>query len=421
MSIGILLLNLGGPDSLDAVRPFLYNLFSDREIIRLGPAFLQKPLAWLISSLRSKKTERMYSLIGGKSPILDITMAQAEALEKALNTKDDGRETMDERRGMNDEIVHRLSEQSERSSIIPSALHFKVYIGMRYWHPFIKDTVDRILKDGIKQLIVLSLYPHYSKATTGSAIAEFKRVISHFSLLTSHFPIKYIEQWYDFPPYIEAVTDLIYKGISEFKENENPPPSPFSKGGLNGSPPLANNTFYIPPLTKDSIPIPPLAKDSIPIPPLTKGGEGGFDIHILYSAHSLPESFIKKGDPYLDHIKTTITEINKRLALNPYNISNLKWHLSFQSKSGPVRWLSPATGEVIIRLADEGCKNLFIVPVSFVSEHIETLYEIDILYKGLAEKHGMNLKRCPSLNTSEKFIEALKELVMTTVNKGFKD
>ncbi|MBI5049789.1 MAG: ferrochelatase [Nitrospirae bacterium] len=135
------------------------------------------------------------------------------------------------------------------------------------------------------------------------------------------------------------------------------------------------------------------------------------DVHILFSAHSLPESFIKEGDPYLEHIKTTITEINKRLSLSPYNISDFRWHLSFQSKSGHVKWLQPTTEKTIIKLAKEGCKNLFIVPISFVSDHIETLYEIDILYKGLAEKHGMNFKRCHALNTSEKFIEALKELV----------
>ncbi len=137
------MLNLGGPDSLQAVRPFLYNLFSDREIIKLGPSFLQKPIACLISTLRSKKTESMYSHIGGKSPILDITSAQADALEKALN------------------------QETEQS--------FKVYIGMRYWHPFMKETVNDIIKDGVSSLIVLSLYPHYSKATTGSSVIHLKK------------------------------------------------------------------------------------------------------------------------------------------------------------------------------------------------------------------------------------------------------
>lgn len=323
---GVLLLNLGGPDSLKAVRPFLYNLFSDREIIRLGPPFMQRPLAWLVSFFRSSKTRGMYSLIGGKSPIVDITMAQAEGLQEALNQNTDN----------------------------PSSLSFKVYIGMRYWHPFIKDTVRKILSDGVKHLVVLSLYPHYSRATTGSAIAEFKRAISQLPGSASRPSVKYIEHWYDFPPYIDALAELIYKGISGFSK----------------------------------------------------------DVDILYSAHNLPETLIREGDPYLDHIKGTIRGLHERLSSAPYNIQALRWHLSFQSKSGPVRWLRPSTDETIVRLAREGIRNLFVVPISFVSDHIETLYEIDIIYKELAQGQGINLKRCEALNTSEKFIKALKELVM---------
>jgi ferrochelatase len=325
-TIGVVLLNLGGPDSLSAVRPFLYNLFSDRDIIKLGPPFLQKPMAWLISSLRSKKTKKMYGLIGGKSPILDITMAQAEALEKSLNSS----------------LVTRHS-----------SLSFKVCVGMRYWHPFIMDTVEKILKDGVKSLIVLSLYPHYSKATTGSAIAEFKNAIARLTPHASRLMIQYIEQWYDFPPYIDSLAELIYSGISEFDEK---------------------------------------------------------DVDVLFSAHSLPEDSIKKGDPYLDHIKATITAVNLLLATR-YSLP-CRWHLSFQSRGGPVRWLQPATDETIIKLSKAGSKNLFVVPISFVSDHIETLYEIDILYKEIAMRYGINFKRCQSLNTSEKFIDALRELVL---------
>ncbi|HCC68994.1 MAG TPA: ferrochelatase, partial [Nitrospiraceae bacterium] len=182
---------------------------------------------------------------------------------------------------------------------------------MRYWHPFIKDTVETISEDRVKKLIVLSLYPHYSKATTGSAFIEFRRALNGK-------PIEaiYIEHWYNFSPYIEALIEAIEDGLAEFKER---------------------------------------------------------DVSVLFSAHSLPEDFIIHGDPYVEHIKKTIKEINKRLSL--------KWYLSFQSKSGPVRWLSPTTEEVIVELADANCRNLLIVPISFVSDHIETLYEIDVLYK----------------------------------------
>ena len=355
-TVGILLLNLGGPDSLNAVKPFLYNLFSDREIIRLGPSFLQKPLAWLISTIRSKKTEKMYNLIRGKSPILDITMAQAKALEEALN------QTTDYRLQTKDNPPLPPFNKEGEGGI------FKVYIGMRYWNPFIKAAVENILKDGIKHLIVLSLYPHYSKATTGSAISEFKRVITQFPVLSSQFSVKYIEQWYDFLPYIEALAELMFNGILEFEKN--------------------------------------------------KGGMGGLLYDVLFSAHSLPEKFIKEGDPYVDHINTTISEVCKRLSDSPYNIKNLKWHLSFQSRSGTLKWLQPATDETIIKLAKEGVKNLLVVPISFVSDHVDTLYEIDILYKELAGRHGINFRRCNSLNTSEKFINALKELVVLKIKES---
>ncbi|RJQ43804.1 MAG: ferrochelatase [Nitrospiraceae bacterium] len=329
---GVLLLNLGGPDSLDAVRPFLFNLFSDREIIRLGPSFLQKPIAWLISTLRSKKTMFMYSRIGGKSPIFDITKAQAEALEKALN------------------------QNAEKSATAHPSLPFKVYIGMRYWRPFIIDTLNDILHDKVQHLIVLTLYPHYSKATSGSSIDEFKRAVARLRNHDSRLNIQYIAQWYDFTPYIEALTELVADGISELK---------------------------------------------------------GSDFQVLYSAHSLPQSFIDEGDPYLEHIKSTIKAVNSLLATR-YSLP-VTWQLSFQSKTGPVKWLEPSTEKTIEELAHSGCRHLFIVPISFVSDHIETLYEIDIQYKELAEKHGMKLKRCKALNTSDTFILAMKQLVMAKI------
>ena len=321
--IGVLLLNLGGPDSLDAVRPFLYNLFSDREIIRLGPSFLQKPIAWLISTLRSKKTIGMYRQIGNRSPILELTTAQARSLEEVLN-----KETGIRRQGS----------------------EFKVYIGMRYWHPFTKSTVDQILDDNIDRLIVLTLYPHYSKATTGSSVTDFKKYIQGKDL-----DINYINEWYDYPSYIDSLAGLMAEGISEYREK---------------------------------------------------------DFHLLFSAHSLPQSFIDEGDPYLDQIKSTIDRLLKRLSDSPYNYPDLKYQLAFQSKTGPVKWLEPSTEQAIESLSKSQCKDLFVVPISFVSDHIETLYEIDILYKELAEKHGIKLRRCRALNTSEKFIDAMKQLVL---------
>jgi ferrochelatase len=332
-TIGVILLNLGGPDSIQAVRPFLFNLFSDRQIIQLGPPFLQKPLAWLIATIRSKKTKGYYSRIGGKSPILDITNAQAKALEDTLNSE--------------------LRTQN-------SELSFKVYVGMRYWHPFIEDVVPIIYKDGIRKLIAISLYPHYSVTTSGSSLSKLKEVVAGYQMETFC-----ISSWHNHPLYIEALVDVINKGIESFTPSPSLPPQ---GGGM---------------------------------------GEGA--IHVLFSAHSLPKKVIDKGDPYVDQIMGTIREITMRIPI--------KWHLSYQSKSGPVKWLEPSTDEKLRELAAVGIKNILIVPISFVSDHIETLYEIDILYKSLAEKLGIILKRVDSLNTHIHFIEALKDIVTKGLKK----
>ena len=256
---GVLLLNLGGPDSLEAVRPFLFNLFSDREIIRLGPSFMQKPLAYLISTLRHRKTEGFYRLIGGKSPIFDITTAQAKALEEVIN---DSRFTVHDSR------------------------FFKVFIGMRYWHPLIEATVPEIFHQGIRKVIALGLYPHYSIATTGSSFSKMKDVVSRFPLEVFTIP-----SWHDHPLYIEALVEKIRKGAALFDQPDG----------------------------------------------------GGDDVHLLFSAHSLPEKFIEEGDPYVTHIRGTIDEITKRV--------KIPWDLSYQSKSGPVAWLEPSTDEMIKELA----------------------------------------------------------------------
>jgi ferrochelatase len=310
---GVLLLNLGGPDSLKAVKPFLFNLFSDREIIRLGPSFLQKPIACLIASTRGGKTEDAYRLIGGKSPIFEITAAQARALEDELNS----------------------------SLLTPHSPQVKVYIAMRYWHPLIEDVVPRIAADGIGRLVVIGLYPQYSIATTGSSVARLMEAVSRYPIETFAIP-----SWFDDPSYIDAVVERIHTGMAAMPDGTR----------------------------------------------------------ILFSAHSLPVKFIEEGDPYMEHIRATIGEITKRI--------DIPWDLSFQSKSGPVKWLEPSTEHMLHELADRGVKNVLVVPISFVSDHIETLYEIDILYKNMAASLGIRLERIESLNTSPLFISALKGIVL---------
>jgi ferrochelatase len=320
--IGVILLNMGGPDSLDSVEPFLRNLFSDRDIIKLGPSFLQKPIASLIIRKRLESVREAYSLIGGKSPLLDITNAQAKAIEESLNSS-------------------QFTVHSSRS--------FKVYVGMRYWHPFIEEAVDHAMRDGISRILALSLYPHYSIATIGSSVKKFEEVIKKYYV--DYFSVT---SYFNHPLYINALVENIQKGLKTF--------------------------------------------DKKPV--------------VLFSAHSLPQKFIDKGDPYVNEIKGTIDAILKRI--------DIEWYLSYQSKTGPVKWLEPTTEHMLHELAKKRVKDLLVVPISFVSDHIETLYEIDILYKNMAQGLGMNLKRMESLNTSPKFIEALADIVITnTKNEGW--
>ncbi len=329
-SIGVLLLNLGGPDSLSAVRPFLFNLFSDRDIIRLGPAFLQKPLAWLISSLRSSKTRAAYALIGGRSPIREITFAQAGALEAVLN----------------------------ESPITDHELRIPVFVGMRYWHPLLEDVVKEIHEQGIEKLVILSLYPHYSVATTGSSLSYLKKILTAYPSIKTFD----IMSWFDHPLYIDALAEKIEKGLTAFCSSS---------------------------LTPDIAPT---------------------DVHLLFSAHSLPKKFVEEGDPYVDHTMATIKAVTARFG-NP-------WKLSYQSKSGPVAWLEPSTEQMLEEMASQGVKSLLAVPISFVSDHIETLYEIDMLYKEMAAGFGIRLERAESLNLSPAFISALKDIAVQGIKEA---
>ncbi len=351
--IAVVLLNMGGPDSLDAVKPFLSNLFSDRDIIKLGPSFLQKPIASLIINMKLKKTLAAYQLIGGKSPLPEITFQQAKALEEALNKK-------------NPTLQNAVASDNNT---------FKVYAAMRYWHPLTEETVEEINRSGIKKIVAVSLYPQYSKATNGSSIKKFmdtfanisgqtiaapKEYKKSFNMEYSSFTVNFVASWHDHPIYIDAVVEKIKKGLESFRSVPN----------------IQN----------------PAA-----------------DVPVLFSAHSLPQKFIDKGDPYAEQTKETINEILKKI--------NIDWHLSYQSKAGPVKWLEPSTEDTLVRLAKKGVKNLLIVPISFVSDHIETLYEIDILYKDMARKLGMNLQRSESLNISPKFIEALEDIVRNNIEQ----
>ena len=320
--VGVLLLNLGGPDRLEDVRPFLYNLFSDPEIIRLPVPWLQSPLAWLISTSRAKKSQANYQQIGGGSPLRRITEEQARALQK------------------------QLSQHGQDA---------EVYVGMRYWHPFTEEAVAQVKRDGIDKLVVLPLYPHFSISTSGSSFRLLEDLWQEDSALQK---INYtvIPSWYDSPGYLEAMADLIAQKLDQ----------------------LANPD----------------------------------QAHVFFSAHGVPVSYVEEvGDPYQREIEACAQLIMQRLGRpNAYT-------LAYQSRVGPVEWLKPYTEDAIKELAEKGVQDLVVVPLSFVSEHIETLQEIDMEYREVAEEAGIErFSRVPALNTHPVFINDLANLVINALN-----
>ena len=312
----VILLQMGGPDSLEAVRPFLLNLFSDREIIQIGPAWLQPFIARMIVRKRTPVVVEKYREIGGRSPIRELTEAQAAALQAELGQS------------------------------------FACATAMRYWHPFTRETLAAVFAAKPARIVAISLYPHYSRATSGSSFNELTRQLSSFS---EKYELIRIPHFYDHPLYIAALAEKIEAGLAAFPDRSK--------------------------------------------------------VQLLFSAHSLPQSFIDEGDPYLDQIRTTVRLVMERFR-------DVSHHLAFQSRAGPVKWLEPSTDDKLKELARSGCTNLLVAPLSFVSDHIETLHEIDIEYAEEAHKLGISsFRRTESLNSSPTFIRCLAELVRDALNK----
>lgn len=324
----IVLFNLGGPENLAAVEPFLVNLFSDREIIELpGGALLQPVMARLIAKMRGPGVRANYTLIGGGSPQLRITRDQAAALEKALN-----------------EAVGRA--------------RFRVFIAMRYSEPTVEQALGEIAASDIRRIVTLTLFPHWSKATTGSSRNAFDRAVAQPRYQRLNFDISHIESYADDAGYLDAMTDTV----------------------------------------KDAL-------DRIP-------AERRRNTVVLFSAHGLPQKFIDEGDPYVDHIEATRYGILERLQIPNRQV------LAYQSRTGPVKWLGPGTEEMIEQLGHEGVKDLLVVPLSFVSDHIETMYEVDILFAETAKAAGITgYFRPDALNTHPLFVGALEELVLRHVGE----
>ncbi|MBX2861733.1 MAG: ferrochelatase [Vampirovibrio sp.] len=328
--LGVLFLNLGGPDSPKAIRPFLMNLFSDPDIFRLPISWLmQKPLAWYIVTSRIEEVIENYEKIGGRSPILPLTQAQGHALEDRLGL--DG-------------------------------VDAKVYIAMRYWNPMTDEAVQQMMADGVTHLVVLPLYPQYSYSTTGSSLNELDRVMA----LRNYFPkMTTVESFYKLPLYQSAIAETIQDGLNDHQSDWSCPRE---------------------------------------------------EVLILFSAHSLPKKFVEKtGDPYPDQIRETI-----ELIMSNY-FPNNNWELCYQSKVGNMPWLGPDTDGILHYFAATHVENILIVPISFVSDHIETLFEIDQLYLPLAKDLGIpQCHRTRGLNSDPKFIDALAHLVKSALRNDLK-
>jgi len=327
--VGIVLFQLGGPDSLEAVEPFLLNLFLDPDIIPLGPlGLLRRPIARLISSRRSKPVAERYAEIGRRSPIATLTERQRVRLVEAVSPYMDA----------------------------------VAVTAMRYWHPTTSEAVDSLRKAGaLDEIVLLPLYPQYSYATTLSSLKEWQRVVqqTRWEPSCGRPPERTIEQFHDHSFYIQALVERIGSVLRQFPDSSR--------------------------------------------------------IHLVFSAHGLPMSLVEKGDPYPKQIEETVRLVCE-LGVKHHSGWPKIQLLCYQSRVGPSKWLEPSLPKTLERLGHDGVKEVLIVPVSFVTEHIETLHEINIEAREEAEKCGIKTFRMmPALGDSLLFIAALRDLVLRAV------
>jgi len=310
--VGIVLFQLGGPDTLEAIQPFLYNLFCDPDIIDFPFARIgRKPLAKLISTTRARKVQHHYTTIGGGSPIRRNTERQARALETEL-----------------------------RSQGVDACC----FVGMRYWHPFTHEAIAQLQAAKCDEVVLLPMYPQYSSTTTGSSLNEWHR---HFN---DDVPVHCVETFYRNTMYLDSVIDKVNNALARFPQPGRP--------------------------------------------------------EIVFSAHSIPMSVIAKGDPYQKQIEETVRLVSERGGwANPHR-------LCYQSKVGASRWLQPSLTNTLRQLASDKVREVCIVPIAFVSDHVETLGEIDHEARHLAQQLGFTqFEMSAGLNDSPKFIQALGQMV----------
>ena len=306
---GVLLLNLGGPDSLDAVEPFLVNLFSDPFLIRLP--LRGTPRRWFaqfVAKRRAPHVRQLYAEIGGRSPIQPITEAQGKRLEEELGPG------------------------------------YRSYVAFSAWNPYIRDAVAQAKADGCKKLVGVSLFPQWCSATTESVFHDLRKANA------SALPLVEVDRYPEDPQYLDSLAQTALIALRRFEKPDG--------------------------------------------------------VHVLFSAHGIPQSLIRKGDPYEREIKATVQGLVARLP------KGQQWSLSYQSKVGPVKWLEPATADHLPALARQGVKEVLVVPVAFVSDHIETLHEQRILLRDIALQAGIErYEVANAINDCRLFARALARLV----------
>jgi ferrochelatase len=313
---GILFLNMGGPDTVDDVEEYLFNIFSDPHIIKLPlSAFLQRPLANFISSRRAPKVKKHYQAIGGGSPLLKWTRLVASGVQRELSKKHP---------------------------------QLDVFTGMRYSEPFIHKELEAAVGEGCEHIVLLSLYPQYCHATTGTALIE---ILDWFDDYEGELTFSLVPDWYNRPEYISLLRTRIDQAMERINDRER-----------------------------------------------TK---------VIFSAHSVPLKLVRSGDPYVPQVREMVELVGE----------GYDHILTFQSRTGPVKWQGPDTESTLKRLGQEGETEVVIVPISFISDHIETLYEIDIQFREAAESAGIkNFVRIESFNDDQRFIEFLADLVEEKVS-----
>ena len=307
----VVLMNLGGPDRLEDVQPFLFNLFSDPAIIRL-PAFLRLPLARVISWRRARVARSIYSRLGGGSPLLTNTKAQARALELVLGPD------------------HRC------------------FVAMRYWYPSSVETAREVVEWGPQEIVCLPLYPQFSTTTTASSLASWRMAARRAGIA---YPGRVVCCYPSDEGFAETVAELIRPVLDLAADFERPP-------------------------------------------------------RLLLTAHGLPMTIVRAGDPYPGQVETTAAAVIRALER-----PGIDWHVCYQSRVGPTEWIGPATDDEIRRAGREGIP-LVVAPISFVSEHSETLVELDLDYRDLANASGVPAYyRIPTVGTEPRFIQSLASLV----------